>query len=776
MGASRVRTPATRSHEAARLRARVAELERRLAVDARAAAAAEEERRHEAEVIAALAADLAASRDLEAVLARVTEAARSLCGADAATIALPEPGAEPGAKAMAIRYRVGVDAEAFEGFRVVPGKGIGGEALVTGRPARTRDYRQDPRRDPAHEATVRAAGSVAVAAAPIRGEVRVEGLLYASRRTEREFTDHDEAILLRLADLAAIALRNVRLLEELRSRQARLETLLETSRQLSRIQSLPSLLARIAEGGARLLGGNAVGLRLVEGDELVLVGSWGGIVPATLRPRLRIGESLSGLVAATGEPLLVNDVAEDPRLLPEHREICRRLGSQTWLGVPIWTGDRLAGVVSIETTRRSGFSPEDLAVVHAFASQMATALENARLFQETQQALEELRRTQDQLVQSQKMEAIGRLAGGVAHDFNNLLTVIRGRSEMLVHRLHPDDPLRGQIALIDETAHRAAALTQQLLAFSRRQMLQPRVFDLNQVVAGMGTMLRRLIGEDVLLVTTLHPEPIWIKADPGQVEQVILNLAVNGRDAMPQGGRLSLQTAVIPRDSRPHARLAVSDTGAGMTPEIQAHLFEPFFTTKGVGQGTGLGLATVYGIVEQSGGQITVESAPGQGTRFAIHFPWLPAPEPAAPANGARPADAAGRSRRAPPGAETVLLVEDEAGVRELAREILELEGYTVLEAADGPAALALAREAQAPIDLLLTDVVMPHLGGGQLAARLVQEQPDLRVLFMSGYTEDAIVHHGVRDAGAALLPKPFTPDGLVRKVRETLDAVRAAP
>jgi nitrogen-specific signal transduction histidine kinase/CheY-like chemotaxis protein len=405
---------------------------------------------------------------------------------------------------------------------------------------------------------------------------------------------------------------------------------------------------------------------------------------------------------------------------------------------------------------------------------MATALENARLFQETQQAFDELRRTQDQLVQSQKMEAIGRLAGGVAHDFNNLLTVIRGRSELLVQRLHPDDPLRGQISLIDETAHRAATLTQQLLAFSRRQILQPRIFDLNEVVAGMGTMLRRLIGEDVELVTTLHPAPIWIKADPGQVEQVILNLAVNGRDAMPQGGRLSLQTAVVARDARPHARLTVSDTGAGMTPDVQAHLFEPFFTTKGVGQGTGLGLATVYGIVDQSGGQITVESAPGQGARFDIYLPWLPAPE--LPGNGGWSADAAGRTPRAAPGAETVLLVEDEAAVRELTREILELEGYTVLEAADGPTALALVRDVPGSIDLLLTDVVMPQLSGGQLAARLLQERPDLRVLFMSGYTEDAIVHHGVRDAGAALLPKPFTPDALARKVRETLDAVRAAP
>jgi CheY-like chemotaxis protein len=370
------------------------------------------------------------------------------------------------------------------------------------------------------------------------------------------------------------------------------------------------------------------------------------------------------------------------------------------------------------------------------------------------------------------MEAVGRLAGGIAHDFNNLLTVVTGRVELLLRRLPPGEPVRRDLELIKKTGDRAAMLTRQLLAFSRKQMLQPKVLDLNGIVAGVVQMLQRLIGEDIDLVTLLDPNLGPVRADPAQLEQIILNLAVNARDAMPQGGRLVIETANIDLDETfaavnpgatagPHVLLQVSDTGAGMSPEVQAHIFEPFFTTKDVGKGTGLGLATVYGIVKQHDGYITVESTPGAGATFRIYLRRIE--------EAPRDAEVGAAASRAVTGSETVLLVEDEDGLRELAREILTAAGYKVLVAAGPVEGLELAGRHGGPIHLLLTDVVMPQMSGRELADRLVPEHPGMRVLYMSGYTDDAIVHHGVLDPGTVLLPKPFTPDALTRKVREVL-------
>jgi len=377
------------------------------------------------------------------------------------------------------------------------------------------------------------------------------------------------------------------------------------------------------------------------------------------------------------------------------------------------------------------------------------------------------------------MEAVGRLAGGVAHDFNNLLTIVLGRSQMLLQRMSADDPLRRQVKLIQQTGQRASALTQQLLAFSRRQVLQPRVLQLDSVVSGMEKMLHRLIGEDVELVIRPDTGPGWVEADPGQLEQVIMNLAVNARDAMPRGGRLTIETASVELEStvaEQHAgarpgrfeRLVVTDTGSGMDAETRAHLFEPFFTTKGPGQGTGLGLATVYGIVSQSSGFVWVDSEPGRGATFTIHLPSVAAPaETIAPG----PADP-----EAPRGSETVLLVEDEEDLRDMTHEILESHGYRVLTARHGGEALSISERHRGVIDLLLTDVVMPQMSGPVLAESLRARHAGLRVLYMSGYTADAIGRHGVLEAGLALLHKPFTPDALTRKVRELLDAPGPPP
>jgi PAS domain S-box-containing protein len=385
-----------------------------------------------------------------------------------------------------------------------------------------------------------------------------------------------------------------------------------------------------------------------------------------------------------------------------------------------------------------------------------------------------VRALEAQLRQAQKMEAVGRLAGGVAHDFNNLLTVITGRSQLLLLKLAPESPLRRDVELVEETAHRASALTRQLLAFSRKQMVQPRIVDLNEVVRGMETMLGRLIGEDIALTTRLDLAAGCVRADPAQLEQMIVNLVVNARDAMPLGGRLTLDTGQVRIDEAfarqhvglkpgPYVRLIVRDTGVGMDGLIKAHLFEPFFTTKGPGKGTGLGLATVYGIVTQSGGAIRVESEPGQGATFTIELPRVDAPAD-------RPGDA-GDASAAPIGSETVLLVEDEPEVRGLARDILHQQGYTVLEAADGDQALRVGREHRGPIHLLVTDVVMPQMGGRELADRLQAGRGEIKVLYVSGYTDDAILRQGVSETGTAFLPKPFTAAALAHKVRQVLDA-----
>jgi two-component system cell cycle sensor histidine kinase/response regulator CckA len=389
------------------------------------------------------------------------------------------------------------------------------------------------------------------------------------------------------------------------------------------------------------------------------------------------------------------------------------------------------------------------------------------------------RRVEQQFRQAQKMDAVGQLAGGVAHDFNNLLTVILSYSHFLLSSLAPDDPNREDVDAIRSAGESAAALTRQLLVFSRQQVVQPKVLRLNEVVAGTGKMLRRLIGENIELATTLDPDAGAVKVDAGQMEQVIVNLAVNARDAMPNGGRLLIESknaefheAVTERTTLyPAGRyvmLAVSDNGIGMDAATQAKVFEPFFTTKAVGKGTGLGLATVYGIVKQSGGDISLYSEPGAGTSFKIYFPRVDGT--AIGAGELAPAAALPRGR------ETIMIADDDPAVRNLVRQVLERQGYRVLEAPDGESALDVAARHTDSIQLLITDLVMPRMTGRALSERFAALRPDVRVLFVSGYTDDAIVHHGVLDGDMEYLQKPFTPDALARKVRSVLDMAAAQP
>jgi PAS domain S-box-containing protein len=426
--------------------------------------------------------------------------------------------------------------------------------------------------------------------------------------------------------------------------------------------------------------------------------------------------------------------------------------------------------------RRDGSSVPVDYVVTPFrqGDRIAGTVITFRDISERMQADEAQAQLEVQLLQSQKMEAVGRLAGGIAHDFNNLLTVIIGRAQRVVKSVEPEHPRYADIELIQKSAYRASALTRQLLAFSRKQVLQPKVLSLNEVVRDLEAMVRRLIREDIELITALEADLGQVKVDPHQMEQVLVNLVVNAVDAMPHGGRLIIETgnaeltaayAIRHVGMEPGAfvMLAVSDNGQGMDADTRARIFEPFFTTKEQGKGTGLGLSTVHGVINQSGGHILVYSEPGRGTTFKIYLPRVDGPKRAA----RRPLATVDVRR----GAETLLVVEDEEDVRGLARDVLVESGYTVLVAATAEDAVRICEEHGSPISLLLSDVVMPKVSGPQLAQRLVDLRPELRVLYMSGYTDEAIVHHGVLEPGTAFIEKPFTPEGLCGKVRDVLDA-----
>jgi signal transduction histidine kinase len=459
----------------------------------------------------------------------------------------------------------------------------------------------------------------------------------------------------------------------------------------------------------------------------------------------------------------IPDVAEDANF--SRSADAARAGLHSACAFPIQFRSEILGVVEFFSRSIREPDAELLAMMVTIGSQIGQFIQRKRV----EEALGE---SEEQLRQSQKLDAIGQLAGGVAHDFNNLLTVIGGYSSILLGKLSEASPHRSSIEEIKKASDRAGTLTRQLLAFSRKQILQPKVLDLNLVVTDLEKMVRRLIGEDIDFLTITSPVLGKVKADPGQIEQVLLNLIVNARDAMPKGGKLTIETRNVVHSEEyaqrhaalpgPYVMLAVSDTGCGMDATIQSRVFEPFFTTKGPNKGTGLGLATVYGIVKQSGGNIWIYSEAGRGSTFKVYLPRV---------DEVVGGEEEVISRSVPRGTELVLLVEDEDQVRAILREILEGHGYRVLTASNGEEALSISLDLQHDIKLMITDVVMPQMSGSDLATRVQAIRPNLPVLFMSGYTDDAIVRHGLLDEKLNFIQKPFDSAGVARKVREVLDS-----
>ena len=471
----------------------------------------------------------------------------------------------------------------------------------------------------------------------------------------------------------------------------------------------------------------------------------------------------------TERTIAAEDTFTDPRTREFLEIYLKPLGIVSMLDAPIRMGGRMIGIVCHEHTgapRR--WTHEDQTFAASISDMAAMAVESDQRRQERHKTLQ----LEAQLRQSQKMEAVGRLAGGVAHDFNNILTLISGYGTMALSRLSADDPIREYIQEILTAGDRAATLTRQLLAFSRKQLLQPTTLSINTVVASIEKMVRRLIGEDIEVITALDPGLGFVKADQSQIEQIIVNLAVNSRDAMPKGGKLTIETSNLDLEAGhdhgrinvtpgPYVMFAVSDTGEGMNKETQSHIFEPFFTTKEEGKGSGLGLSTVYGIVKQSEGYIWCYSEPGHGTTFKV---YLPRTFPTGETTEHKGSDIIPAM-----GTETILVVDDLEVIRRLTCEILKVGGYTVLQAPGGDEALQIEGSHAGPIHLLLTDVVMPKMNGGDLAKAFSLRRPAAKVLYMSGYTKDAISQNSILDPGVEFIEKPFTPSTLLRKIQKVL-------
>jgi signal transduction histidine kinase/DNA-binding response OmpR family regulator len=673
--------------------------------------------------------------------------------------------------------------------RLKLGQGVVGWAGQHGKTLLANDVDAEPRYVNLYPGVIATRSELSV---PIRVGGEVVGVLDIQSPQANAFDENDVMVKETLADQIAVAIENARLYEavqrELAERRRVEEEIRRRNRELTLLNHVIAASATSAEPEAIL----EVACRELaqafdvphatacilnqEKTAAVVVAEYSSAGPgqrraegwpSALNTTIFVGDNPTLQHLLTRKtPLVVTGTQSDRDLASLHEAMNER-GVAPLLGLPLVIKGEVVGSLNLDDSEPHPFPAEEVSLAWSVADQVSGTLARAQADQERQ-------RLEEQYHQAQKMEAVGQLTAGIAHDFNNLLTAINGFAELTQFELSPDDPLQKSLSKILDSGRRAADLVRQLLAFSRKQILEPKVLDLNQVVAETDMMLQRIIGEHIELKTSLAPGLWPVEVDPTQIGQVIVNLAVNAQDAMPKGGSLTIETANVVLDedyvadhlgAEPgeYVLLSVSDTGIGMSREVKAHIFEPFFTTKERGRGTGLGLATVYGIVKQSGGHIWVYSEEEVGTTFKIYLPRAE--------GAARPLTRPEMREPLPGGEETILLVEDDAGVRDLARHVLQSQGYTLLEAENGQEALHLVARHPGVVHLLLTDVVMPGMSGRDLAEQLAQAHPNLKTLFMSGYADDMIAHHGVLDPGTPFLQKPFSLMALARKVRAVLDS-----
>jgi len=613
-------------------------------------------------------------------------------------------------------------------------------------------------------------------AIPLKGKDRIIGALDIQSDSVNAFTQEDIYILTTVADQISAALQNAELFGDAQKRAERLSAVNRMAEAVNSTLEVDELLKRTYETIKELFTFDAFYIALYHEKSKTVDYRISIDRGSYLKPYVKpLEEALVStvLVIQTGSPLNLDNVQKyrEEHLDTEHWGIDEP--PDTILAVPLRISEGVTGIISIQSYRGIHYSSEDMEFLATLADQTAIALENARLFKNLQSELIRRKNLEDQLVQAQKMEAIGRLAGGIAHDFNNLLTAIIGYTDLLLTEVS-NDYFKDELNEIKKASKRAALLTSQLLAFGRKQFLSMEILDINLVIKDMENMLKRLIREDIDLHILLSKEPCPVETDPGQLSQVIMNLIVNAKDAMPKGGKLTIETSNVELGEdymkdhfhiKPglYSMIAVSDTGSGMDAETIKHIFEPFFTTKGIGEGTGLGLSMVYGIIKQTGGEIMVYSEPGYGTTFKIYLPK-------AVQDRAFTERGKTNSKQERQGSETILLVEDEPVVCKVTARVLKNAGYTVLRAGTADEAREIYKKKYKQVDLLITDVIMPgDLSGSDLAGRLLEKDPGLKVLYISGYTENTIVHHGVLNPGIYFLQKPFTPEALLEQVHKII-------
>ncbi|MBM2811788.1 MAG: multi-sensor hybrid histidine kinase [Chloroflexi bacterium] len=735
-------------------------------------------RLHETVAFYELAKTVAYVLDLDTILDKLADGALQQCQADEASLMLPT---RDGGELYVAAVR-GEGRDDILGQRVPMDRGIAGWVASHQEPLTLQGDVDDQRFAPlAPRKDIGAAISM-----PMLVGGKLIGVVNVSSKQRRPFSLGQVKGLGILTSTAAGALEHARLYAETRDAEQRYRSLAQRlsaigdfARTVSSTLDLDVLFEAALQQVVALTGCGWCNINEYDGRDnlfrMVAVWRQGGEGSRDLRGTFSPEQSSSGVVLRTRRPHAVQDIEQRHEVTERGRSRSGNIRSR--ISVPVIIGDDFWGTANVGFSEAGAATPDRVEFLEAVAAHLAVAIHNAELYSQLQGAHEELKETQHRVVQQERLGAIGQMASGIAHDFNNLLTAIIGFGTLLQAQLDLGEPQRTYLAEMTKAGERAALLTQQLLAFSRQQVLRPEILDLNAVAATVDKLLERVIGEDVKLTTVLEPKLGCVRADLGQMEQVILNLAVNARDAMPTGGRLTIETANVDLDETytrerlgaqpgPHVLLAVTDTGVGMDAETEAHIFEPFFTTKEVGKGTGLGLATVYGIVKQSGGSIWVYSEPGRGSTFKIYLPRV---DEAAPTPG--PSDPAGIRN----GWETILLVEDEEGVRLLVSEVLRANGYTVLEAPNGAEGQRICERYGGPIHLLLTDVVMPEMSGRELAEVIGRLRPELRVIYMSGYTSDTVIRHGVLEQGLRYLEKPFTPEELTRMVRQTVDEAPGA-